>query len=118
MDVIENVQKMRVGVDMNFLSAPLKKRALPFVSLIEVIGISDVQATNEFRQTAINPFRYEKMIMIAHKTPGMQIDDPFLFNIVVYETTNIGSSMPDILGVIDIIKLPHVMHEASAVFIV
>ena len=53
-DVVQNMQKMGIRSDSDFLRAPLKERARAIVFFIEVICIANIKATDEFCETSLN----------------------------------------------------------------
>jgi len=54
--------------------SPLKQGTASFISFIEIVGISNIQFAQEKHQPTFNAFGKQKMIMILHQTPCVQVD--------------------------------------------
>ena len=45
------------------------------MAFVEVFRISDIQLSDEQRNTIFDSFRKKQMVVIPHQTPGVNIDD-------------------------------------------
>lgn len=75
MKIMEDVKKVSVTLHRNFFSAALKECAASFMSFIKVIYIADIKFAQKKRQPSFPAFREQKVIMIFHKAPSMDIYD-------------------------------------------
>lgn len=57
-NVMQNIQEVGITLDEDLLGTSLEQSSLTLVSLVEIVGIADVEPADEFREASVDELRY------------------------------------------------------------
>src|SRR3989338_4406554 len=114
MNVEWNIKKMRISLDQNFFVWPLPKYTGTIIFFIKVFCVPHVEFAHEVWNSLIPQLGHEQMVMVAHKTERMYVDQRDSFR-----RFHVESAPPVIrINIILVIEYEQIMEKAPAVGVV
>ena len=124
MDVMQDMQKVRVVVDEYPFRPALEKGSNSFVPLIKIFRVADIEFHQKFRNAIVNNLGDEQVIVVAHHAPAMYVDDLFPFRCSTYEVEQyrfrrIGrQSSQSICRWNAVVEFIEIVNESSSILII